>query len=236
MLEITEVRSGFYNAFSGDSPQRAYDADDLSSIFDGIVTDGVFRGVGDEFRVTVGTLPNELIIGTGRGWFGHRWVRIDSKISVILNSANGLSDRKDYVLIKIDRTTEGRMAKIVVAEVYSDSDLPSDRDDGMITYHKLYYITRKAGSGSNLDENNLVRFIGKGTGMTPYAGSIIEIDDQHTHDASSITGGTFGGIVKANSGVTTDIGARIRNISLSSSDPGVGAPIGTNEILLVYEP
>ena len=40
---------GFYNSQNGD---RMYDATDISSIFDGIIKDGVFMSIGDAFIVS----------------------------------------------------------------------------------------------------------------------------------------------------------------------------------------
>lgn len=45
------VRAGFFNSLNGD---RVYNADDLSSFFDGIIDDGVFKHYKMEFMVTPG--------------------------------------------------------------------------------------------------------------------------------------------------------------------------------------
>ena len=42
------VTSGFFDSINGD---RKYNAEQMSSIFDGIVTDGVFQNIGEAFRV-----------------------------------------------------------------------------------------------------------------------------------------------------------------------------------------
>lgn len=55
----------------------------------------------------------------------------------------------------------------------------------------------------------------------------------HTHDAAQITAGTFGGLVKA--ATSTSTASQLRNISFSSSDPGVGSALTSGEVLLVYE-
>ena len=46
------IKSGFFNSLNHD---RVYDADDINSIFDGIITDGVFGNIGKRFVVTPGS-------------------------------------------------------------------------------------------------------------------------------------------------------------------------------------
>ena len=42
------ITSGFYNSVNGD---RVYDADQFGSLFDGIISEGIFPNVGDKFFV-----------------------------------------------------------------------------------------------------------------------------------------------------------------------------------------
>ena len=61
-------KSGFFNSVNGD---RLYNADDMSKIFDGLITDGVYESVDDKLAVQ----PNSgmtIQIATGRGWFNKR--------------------------------------------------------------------------------------------------------------------------------------------------------------------
>ena len=44
------LTSGFYNSINGD---RTYNAEQMSSIFDGIINDGVFASIGKVFQVKV---------------------------------------------------------------------------------------------------------------------------------------------------------------------------------------
>ena len=43
------VTSGFFNSVDGD---RKYRAEDFAAIFDGIVEDGIYKGVGTNFAAT----------------------------------------------------------------------------------------------------------------------------------------------------------------------------------------
>lgn len=68
------VSYGFYNSMNGD---RKYDATQMSSIFDGIINDGIYETIGDRFVVRTSGGMN-VVVGTGRAWFNHTWTLNDS--------------------------------------------------------------------------------------------------------------------------------------------------------------
>lgn len=47
------IKSGFYDSINHD---RLYRADDFSDYFEGLISDGIYAGIGKEFRV----LPMDL--------------------------------------------------------------------------------------------------------------------------------------------------------------------------------
>ena len=62
--------SGFFNSVGGD---RVYNADQMSELFTGLITNGVYESVKNKLAVE----PNSgmtIQINTGRGWFNGRWV------------------------------------------------------------------------------------------------------------------------------------------------------------------
>ena len=66
------VTFGFYNSKEGD---RRYDAIQMSSIFDGIIQDGILQHVGTAMVVK----ESEAMIinvGVGRAWFNHTWTQL----------------------------------------------------------------------------------------------------------------------------------------------------------------
>ena len=81
---------GFYNSNAGD---RKYDAVQMSSIFDGIIHDGVYASIGDSFAVAA-TTGREITVGTGRAWFNHTWTFNDSAIPLTVSAAAAVLDRK----------------------------------------------------------------------------------------------------------------------------------------------
>ena len=80
------ITSGFYNSVNGD---RKYDAEQLSSMFDGFISEGVFATCGEAFAITPGT-GLRVVMAPGRAWLNHRWVHNDAPLSIDIpaNSAS----------------------------------------------------------------------------------------------------------------------------------------------------
>ena len=97
---------GFFNSVNGD---RLYNADQMSHIFEGLITDGVYESVGNKLAVQ----PNEdmvIQIATGRGWFGKHWVNNDSEYLMTLENSDVILNRYCAVCIKVDDTDSVRNA------------------------------------------------------------------------------------------------------------------------------
>lgn len=98
--------SGFFNSVNGD---RTYNAQQMSEIFEGLITDGVYESVGNKLAVQ----PNSgmiIKIATGRGWFDKRWVNNDSDYLQTLEAADVLLNRYCAVCVRVDTTDSGRKA------------------------------------------------------------------------------------------------------------------------------
>lgn len=100
-VDNPSITSGFFN--SNENGDRTYDADTISSMFDGVITDGVFASIGEAFNVT----PNTgmiINIGPGKAWFNHVWLNNDTITSIELESPQWLS-RRDVIAIEINKKT-----------------------------------------------------------------------------------------------------------------------------------
>ena len=98
--------SGFFNSVNGD---RLYNADQMSHIFEGLITDGVYESVGNKLAVQ----PNSgmtIQIATGRGWFNKRWVNNDSEYTMTVENSDVILNRYVAVVIKVDTTDAVRDA------------------------------------------------------------------------------------------------------------------------------
>ena len=88
------VTFGFYNSKEGD---RRYDAIQMSSIFDGIIQDGILQHVGTAMVVK----ESEAMIinvGVGRAWFNHTWTLNDALLPLVVPQSEILLNRYDTVI------------------------------------------------------------------------------------------------------------------------------------------
>lgn len=89
---------GFYNSLNGD---RRYDAIQMSSIFDGIIRDGVFMSIGTQMIVKAGT-GMMVTIGAGRAWFNHTWSLNDTEYPITLDQSEVIQDRIDTIVLDVN--------------------------------------------------------------------------------------------------------------------------------------
>lgn len=158
------VSSGFFNSVDGD---RKYDAVQFSSIFDGMINDGVFEDFGDAFAVTPG-VGLSVIIGTGRCWFNHTWTYNSTPITMTLDSSSPDGSRWDAIALKIDHSEEVRENSIIKVNgaVSSNPTKPTFTPTSNTFYYPLAYVkVNQSASSIGVDNIDLV----VGTDACPYA-------------------------------------------------------------------
>ena len=99
--------SGFFNSVNGD---RVYNAQQMSEIFEGLITDGVFEAVGNKMAVQ----PNSgmvIQIGSGRGWFGKHWVKNSTEYLQALEASDVTLNRYCAVCVRVDENNASRKAE-----------------------------------------------------------------------------------------------------------------------------
>ena len=104
------LTSGFFNSLNGD---RKYNAEQLSSIFDGVITDGVYASIGSAFMVNA-TTGNAITVGTGRAWINHVWVSNDTILPITASESDVTKNRYDAVVIEADRSDSVRAGSIKI--------------------------------------------------------------------------------------------------------------------------
>ena len=138
--------SGFFNSVNGD---RLYNADQMSRIFEGLITDGVYESVAEKLAVQ----PNNgmtIQIATGRGWFGKRWVNNDSEYTLTLSQSDVILNRYVAVVIKVDTTDAVRDAVpyLKYGEFATNPVKPAMTRTETVKEYCLAYIYQKAGATS----------------------------------------------------------------------------------------
>lgn len=110
------VTSGFFNAnMVNDLPDRTYNAEQLSSIFDGIVTDGVLSAVGSGLAVSAYS-GMQIHVGSGRAWFNHTWTLNDAPITLDVTAAPLTLSRIDTVILQVDKSNGVRENTIIIKD------------------------------------------------------------------------------------------------------------------------
>ena len=95
---------GFHNSVNGD---RVYNADQMSGIFNGLITDGVYEAVANKLAVQ----PNSgmvIQIATGRGWFNNRWINNTSPYLITLEASDVTLNRYAAICVRGDNSTSVR--------------------------------------------------------------------------------------------------------------------------------
>ena len=162
------VTYGFYNSLYGD---RKYDATQLSSLFDGIIIDGVFASIGTCF-VTKADVGLNVNVGIGKAWFNRTWTLNDSILPMEAPISEVLIDRIDALVIEVD-TSEAVRAnsiKFVLGTPSSQPVRPTLAMDGTINQYPICYIYRRA-SSTEITQSDITNMIG--TESTPFVTGIL---------------------------------------------------------------
>lgn len=166
------VTSGFFNSVNGD---RRYDARQMSALFDGIITDGIFANIGNTFNV-VAYGGDRVIVGPGRAWFNRTWINNDATLSLTLDVSEVLLGRYDAVVIEVDRSDAVRNGsiKIVKGTPASSPVYPILTHTNEVDQYPLAYIYRAAGSTA-VSQANITNAIG--TSECPYITGILQVQN-----------------------------------------------------------
>jgi hypothetical protein len=137
---------GFYNSVGSD---RLYDARQLSSIFKGIISEGVFKSLGTKMAVAPSTGMN-VLVGAGRAWFLDTWTDIDVAVSVAIGAASTPLNRIDAICLEVDTRVAVRANKLVVVPGTPASSpvKPGLINDADRKQYPIAYVTIPTGATS----------------------------------------------------------------------------------------
>lgn len=158
---------GFYNSMNGD---RVYDAVDMSSMFDGILEDGIIKTFGGAFAVTSNG-SNSVSVASGRAWFKHTWNYNETSTTLTLPSPNVSQPRYDAVIIRVDTSSRKNTLMVVSGNASSSPSKPRMTHTGSINDYPLAYIRRSRNSSSTTSIEDA-----RGTRETPWLKSVIGED------------------------------------------------------------
>lgn len=106
------VTYGFYDSLNHD---RTYSTLQFSSIFDGIISDGIYATYLDALEV-IATDPigMDVNVKTGRAWFNHTWTLNDSILVLTVENADIALPRIDTVVLEIGTNQNTRANRIYI--------------------------------------------------------------------------------------------------------------------------
>lgn len=164
---------GFYNALNHD---RRYNAIQVSSIFDGIVRDGVFMSIGGHMNVQATGNGFNIVVESGRAWFNHTWSLLDADYPMVVEPSDVLEDRIDAVVLEVNENVDVRLnsIKIIKGEPAAKPAKPALTNNLDVHQYPLAYITVPANSVT-LTQSNVENAVG--TSATPFVTGILETID-----------------------------------------------------------
>lgn len=157
------ITSGFFDSVNGD---RKYSAQQFGNLFTGIISDGVFSGVGGGLKVE--SRSSQVYINSGRAWCRGTWLDNDAyaSLNVPANSHPNYS-RYDAVVLTFDTSSSVRRNSIdYISGVAAATPLkPTLKNDSLTKQMPLCYIFRPANS-TTITQSNIESTIG--TSACPY--------------------------------------------------------------------
>ncbi len=163
------VTYGFYNSKNRD---RRYDAIQMSSIFDGIIRDGVLQHFGTAMMVkeSEGMMVN---VGIGRAWFNHTWTLNDALLPLTLPLSEVILNRIDAVVLEVDarESVRANSIKIIKGTPASSPKNPTLIKTNDRWQYPLAYIRVNAGVKA-IRQANITNCVG--TSACPFVTAPLE--------------------------------------------------------------
>lgn len=95
------ITYGFFDSVNGD---RTYDADQMSTYFEGLISDGVYENVGDRFAVTTANNGMNINVGSGRAIIQSHWIKNDATTVLTLDPSDVQLNRVDAIVLQLNTT------------------------------------------------------------------------------------------------------------------------------------
>lgn len=157
------VSSGFFDSVNHD---RLYNADQVSSMFDGLILDGVYENMGEAFAINAyPDAENTVIVGTGRAWFDHTWTLNDTQYALTLDPPSDSMSRIDAIVLDVDKTLEVRNNNIKLLKgtpvfIGADPQKPTLVKEDLHNQYPLAYVTRSAGASTTINQADIEYMVG----------------------------------------------------------------------------
>lgn len=166
------LTSGFFDSVNHD---RKYNTLQMSSIFDGIIRDGVFMSIADKLMVDAES-GMTIVAKPGRAWFNHTWTLNDAKLPLVVEQSELILDRIDAVVLEVNssQAVRANTIKMVKGTPSADPQKPTLTKSLDVNQYPLAYVSVKHGATviNQADITNAV-----GTSECPFVTGILETMD-----------------------------------------------------------
>lgn len=173
---------GFYDSLNGD---RKYNAKQWSSIFDGVINNGVFENIFDASHTPFQCTASGMVITVhkGRAWFDHTWFLSDGDVNnpITFSWAAGTdfapepaSTRIDAIVLQTNSDPSVRANSVTRIKGTPGGSKPSMTHTTYINQYPLAYVT-VGPAVTSLTNSNIENAVG--TTDTPYVTGILETLD-----------------------------------------------------------
>ena len=169
------VTSGFFNSLKHD---RRYNADQVSSMFDGLILEGTFATYGRSLVVKSENdgkdASTTVYVSDGKAWYRHIWILNDAILPLNMGLADIVNDRYDAVVLEVDHSESVRAGSIKVIKGIAEKN---PKKPAMINTEKvlqvpLCYIRRPAGR-DNIDQTLIENRVG--TSDNPFVTAMLQV-------------------------------------------------------------
>jgi hypothetical protein len=169
------VTYGFYDSLAGD---RKYNAEQMSRLFEGIITNGVFQSIGGYLLV----LPNTgmtVKVSSGRAWFNLTWTHNDADLPLTLDPSEVALNRIDSIILEVNKNLDVRAnsIKILKGTPASSPVAPTLANTSLLKQYALANIYVGMGVTSIISANITNKI---GSAETPFITGILETIDAAT--------------------------------------------------------
>lgn len=138
------ITSGFFDSVNSD---RLYDADQMSTYFEGLISDGVYENVGERFVVTSANDGMKVNVGSGRALLCSHWIKNDATATLTLDPSEVSQSRIDVVCLRLE--TSARAISLTIKKGTSTTGTPTyDPPTRTATVFELYLAAVLIGKGA----------------------------------------------------------------------------------------
>lgn len=148
------ITYGFFNAVkqSDGTYDRAYNSEQMSDMFEGLISDGVYESVGDALLVTAKN-GMTVQVGTGRMVIDGKWLKNDAKMDITLAASHLTLNRWSAIVARLDNSNRVITLVEKAGTPATSPEKPAMTESQTIKEKCLAYVYVAAGASSITQTN-----------------------------------------------------------------------------------